>query len=200
MSYTRQIGYKITPDESFRIIRNCSGCGKKSGFLNTSCFRVNANGRKIDIWLIYQCENCKHTTNLTVYERRNPQSIEREEYEKFLSNSSELALKYGTDSQFFSRNKAEIDWTSIRYSFIRQDGALQGDSQFFQKDDLLVIDNTCMLKIRKEKVAGELLKVSGSKIKELEKSGIITVEECRMRHHIRIEIHEELRWELEDPV
>ncbi len=75
MHYLKKIEYKIMPRKSFRVIRNCSGCGKKTHFINTERFRVNANGNKIDVWLIYQCENCKHTCNLTVYERQKPSSI-----------------------------------------------------------------------------------------------------------------------------
>lgn len=81
MSYCKKI-YKIPPKTSYKIIRNCAGCGEKSDYINTERFRVNANGNKIDVWLIYQCEKCKYTYNLTVYERINPKLI-KEKYEKF---------------------------------------------------------------------------------------------------------------------
>ena len=51
MSYLRKIEYTIIQEESFKILKNCSGCGCKAVFHNTNCFRVNANGNKIDIWL-----------------------------------------------------------------------------------------------------------------------------------------------------
>ena len=46
MSYLEKIEYEIVPKESLSVIRNCSGCGKKSHFSNTKKFRVNANGSK----------------------------------------------------------------------------------------------------------------------------------------------------------
>ena len=119
MSYLKKIEYKIMPKESLRVIRNCSGCGKKTYFKNTERFRVNANGNKIDVWLIYQCENCKHTCNLTVYERQKPSSIPKEEYKAFLSNDEELAVAYGMNMQFFKKNKAEADFSNAQYNFIK---------------------------------------------------------------------------------
>ena len=76
MSYLKKIEYEIIPKESFMVIRNCSGCGRKSYFKNTKRFRVNANGNKLDVWLIYQCEKCRHTLNLTIYERQKASSVQ----------------------------------------------------------------------------------------------------------------------------
>ena len=87
MSYLTKIEYEIIPTESFSVIRNCSGCGIKMHYINTKRFRVNANGNKLDVWLIYQCEKCKHTLNLTIYERRTATSIPKEEYQRLLGNN-----------------------------------------------------------------------------------------------------------------
>ena len=70
MSYLKKIEYEIVPKECFKVTRNCSGCGTKTRYINTKRFRVNANGNKLDVWLIYQCEKCKHTFNLAIYERQ----------------------------------------------------------------------------------------------------------------------------------
>ena len=74
-------------------------------FLNTGRFRVNANGNSVDVWLIYQCEKCKHSLNLTIYERIRPGRIPRELYEKFMENDEELAEIYGNDREFLKRNR-----------------------------------------------------------------------------------------------
>lgn len=110
MSYLKKIEYEIVPEESFVVIRNCSGCGRKTHFRNTKKFRVNANGSKLDVWLIYQCEKCKHTFNLTIYERKGASTIPKNEYQRFLSNDERLAEAYGKKMQLFRRNKAEVDF------------------------------------------------------------------------------------------
>ena len=199
MSYSKQIEFQITPDESFKVIRNCSGCGTKAVFQNTNCFRVNANGRKIDVWLIYQCVKCKHTSNLSIYERKNPETIRKEEYDKFMRNSSELALRYGTDSQLFSKNRAEIDWSEIRYSFRLEDGALHEDGEVAEKGNHIVLRNRFMLKVRRDKVVSELLGVTRSRFRELEKSGVLTVKEDRSRHKIIVDVHGDIEVGIKDP-
>lgn len=192
MSYLRKIEYTIVPEESFKILRNCSGCGCKAVFHNTNCFRVNANGNKIDVWLIYQCIKCKHTNNLTVYERRRPGSISRQEYEEYLSNSPELAFEYGTDSHFFTRNKAEVEWSSIKYTIKRQNGMLAEDNQLFHKGDLIIINNSYALKIRTDKVVSEILNLTRSRIRGLKESDVIIVREESQEHKIIIEIKGEI--------
>lgn len=91
-----------------RVIHRCGGCGKKQEFLNSGKFRVNANGRCIDVWLIYRCSKCKHTWNLTVFQRRSPDKIPPELYARFLDNDPQLAAEYGSDPAFLKRNHAEF--------------------------------------------------------------------------------------------
>lgn len=95
-------------DSGIRVFRRCGGCGKKQEFVNSGRFRVNANGNRIDVWLIYRCAKCKHSWNLTIYERKKPGKIPAEEYELFLENDEELAFKYGNDMGFLKRNNAEF--------------------------------------------------------------------------------------------
>ncbi len=192
MSYLRKIEYRVIPEESFEILRNCAGCGCKATFHNTNSFRVNANGNKVDVWLIYQCVRCKHTSNLTIYERRSPKSILQDEYEKFLSNSKELAFEYGTNSQFFARNRVEVDWSHIKYAFKRETSLMDGNEQLFHKGDLLVISNSYLLKIRSDKIVSEILNVTRSKMKEMERLGIINVTEKKQEHKIIIKLDREL--------
>jgi hypothetical protein len=86
-------------------------------FVNTYRFRVNANGNRLDIWLIYQCEKCKHTINLTIYERKNPKQIPDDEYSKFLDNNYSLAKDYGMKVPFFQKNKVEILWEEVQITY-----------------------------------------------------------------------------------
>lgn len=91
-----------------KVYHCCGGCGKKQVFINSGKFRVNANGNRVDVWLIFRCKKCKHSWNLSVYERIKPSKISSEEYELFMNNDAELACKYGNDIDFFKRNNAEF--------------------------------------------------------------------------------------------
>lgn len=109
MSYTDRNKCGTIENESFKVIRKCSVCGKKSVFINSNKFRVNANSNRIDIWLIYKCRKCKHTYNLTIYERLRKDTLPLELYTRFMENDEELARAYGSDKSLFIKNKAEID-------------------------------------------------------------------------------------------
>ena len=94
--------------ESVKVYHRCGGCGKKQEFLNSGKFRVNGNGNRVDVWLIYRCKKCKHSWNLTIYERKKPAKIAPQEYELFMENDAELASQYGNDIEFLKRNNAEL--------------------------------------------------------------------------------------------
>lgn len=195
MDYCKTIEYRITPTEACKIIRNCSGCGRKEKFVSTGNFRVNANGNQIDVWLIYQCEKCKHTYNLTVYERIRPGKILKELYLAFLANDEETALQYGTDKELFSRNKAEADWDGLEYVIeqVRENADFdiaesrrdvrerRGQSYFWKKDDedkeRLVIHNPYGIPIRADKILAEILGQSRTQVKKLLKEEKIVSEE-----------------------
>jgi hypothetical protein len=85
MSYLKKYQWELIPKDLPIVRRNCPKCNEKACYINSEKFRVNANKNSIDIWLIYQCEKCKSTWNMSIYERIKPYDINKYEYEKFLS-------------------------------------------------------------------------------------------------------------------
>ncbi|MGN0143207.1 MAG: DUF1062 domain-containing protein [Roseburia sp.] len=165
MSYLKKIEYEIVPEESFSVIRNCSGCGRKAYFKNTKRFRVNANGNKLDVWLIYQCEKCRHTLNLTIYERQRPSSIPEKEYQCFLGNDEQLAEAYGRNYALFAKNKAEVDSENINYRYKKRQETTGECSDSNQVR--ITIQNPYGLKLRSEKQIAGILGLSRSQVKKL---------------------------------
>ena len=174
MSYLKKIEYEIVPKDSFRVIRNCPKCSRKAYFKNTKKFRVNANGNKLDIWLIYQCEECKHTLNLSIYERQKVSSIPKEEYQCFLDNDEQLAEMYGQNMQLFRKNKADIDFEKFNYDFIKLRETMEYSD--FEERIVVAINNPYGLKIRPEKQVAEVLGSSRSQVKSLLEKGEIELQ------------------------
>lgn len=167
MSYLKKKEYEIIPKDSYQIIRNCPKCGIKTRFRNTDNFRVNANGNQVDVWMIYQCEKCKHTYNLGIYERVKPSDIEASIYEKFQRNDAELALEYGNCKQIFIKNKAEIALEKISYE------TLLIKEETCEEESCIIIKNPYELKIRIDKIVAEILQINRNQVKKMQKEGII---------------------------
>lgn len=86
------------------IIRYCKKCGKKANHVCSGSFRVNAQRKYLDIWLIYKCSDCDSTWNMTIYSRINPKSIAPEVLEGFHDNNEELVTGYAMDMEVISKN------------------------------------------------------------------------------------------------
>ena len=170
MDYLNTIEYRIKPTQALKIIRNCSGCGRKAFFVSTGQFRVNANGNLVDIWLVYQCEKCRHTYNLTVCERTKAKKIAKEQYLAFLRNDEELALKCGTNLDLLKRNKAETDINRLEYQYEKvKTEAKDGCSR-------IIIQNPYRLKVRIDRLLPELIGISRSQMKKMVQEGKICFE------------------------
>ena len=97
---TWQVQYPFFP----RVSRHCKKCGKNTKFSCSEKFRVNAQRRTLDVWLIYHCVDCNTTWNARIYSHISPQSFNPEELEGFQSNSHSLAEAYAMDAGFLSKN------------------------------------------------------------------------------------------------
>ncbi len=176
MSYSRKFEYEILPTEAYSVIRHCPICGIKSTYRSSNNFRVNANGNLLDVWLIYQCKKCKHTYNLTIHERLRKEALPSHYYKRLMENDHELGMEYGMDLAVFSRNKVEIDKSSIQYQIVRLDlqdpTALDGQIRY-RPGDLIKIRNPYKLQIRTDKIISEILHISRKQEKLLENSGAI---------------------------
>ena len=101
-------GEELQNGGAIPVYHRCGGCGKKQEFLNSGKFRVNANGNSVDVWLIYRCKKCKHSWNLTIYERTKPGKIPADLFEAFQMNDAETAAAYGRNIDFLRKNHAEF--------------------------------------------------------------------------------------------
>lgn len=173
MSFNK-IMLSVHPKSLPKVRRNCPKCNEKSFFINTGKFRVNANKNNIDVWLIYQCEECKATKNMTVYERVNPSDIDRDLYDKFLANDLQLAKEYAFDMSMYSRNKSEVVFDSVEYDI--EEERIE-DNNIEEGELLLEISCPYPVEGRLDKLLSERLDISRSKIKKMHKEGFIRIDD-----------------------
>jgi hypothetical protein len=77
----------------------CSGCGGLKPFQCSGKIRLNANGKKLDAWLVYKCSSCDKTWNRPIFERRNVRDI----------NPATLNALHANDPQWIRTHAFNID-------------------------------------------------------------------------------------------
>lgn len=177
--------YELFPAGPFQIVRNCAGCGQKMTYVSTENFRVNANKNLLDVWLIYQCSKCRHSYNLPVYTRVKVNKLDPQEYESFLKNDPGTARRYGLNTAIFVRNRAEIAWDAMEYEVkplqteetegLAIPKKAGGDSGMKGEMRILRVHNPYSLKVRTDRLAAELLQTARSRIKRMEKEGLLEI-------------------------
>lgn len=166
MSYLESKKYEIIPTETYKIIRNCSGCGSQNVYHNTGKMRVNANGKLIDVWLIYQCSKCKHTYNLPIYSRINRDSLDKSEYEALQRSNQDIVNRYGFDRKIFQRNSVKIfNEPPYILKYMKNDS----------KENVIRFCNPYQIKIRHDKLIAECFQISRSKAKMILETGDLKV-------------------------
>lgn len=88
--------WRVCAVDAPRVRRSCPRCNTTRPFAHSGCFRVNGNGRKLDVWLIYRCTHCDRTWNREVFARVRPEDLGHDlvRYER---NDPELAHAVACD-------------------------------------------------------------------------------------------------------
>jgi hypothetical protein len=87
----------------------CSGCGGLRAFQSSDKIRLNANGRKLDAWLIYKCVTCDKTWNRPIFERRNIRDIDRALLDALQSNDPDWIRAETFNLDALRRKSQRID-------------------------------------------------------------------------------------------
>ncbi|MBT2451429.1 DUF1062 domain-containing protein [Streptomyces sp. ISL-43] len=91
------------------VLRRCHRCAS-GRFLANGKFRVNANHKLLDAWLLALCTECGDTTKLTVLERMNVRSVRPELLNLLHDNDPGLAAELLQDPVVRRRNRIALDW------------------------------------------------------------------------------------------
>lgn len=91
------------------VLRRCHTCASER-FRADGKFRVNANHKLIDAWLLALCTICGETTKLTVLERTNVRSVRPELLDRLHANDPVLAAELLQDPVLRRRNRVALDW------------------------------------------------------------------------------------------
>ncbi|MEU2830884.1 DUF1062 domain-containing protein [Streptomyces lavendulae] len=91
------------------VLRRCPACAGDR-FRANGKFRVNANHKLLDAWLLVLCTACGDTAKLTVLERTHVRSIRPELLDRMHGNDPGLAAELLQDPALRRRNRIALDW------------------------------------------------------------------------------------------
>lgn len=104
--------WRIEPVTPPRPKRHCSTCGGSRLFQSSGKVRLNANGRRLDAWLIYKCDACDRTWNLPLVERALVASISSTDLQAMQHSDAAWVRAREFDRAMLSRHCDEIDVAS----------------------------------------------------------------------------------------
>ena len=87
----------------------CSTCGGLRPFKSSDRLRLNANGKKLDAWLIYKCTLCEKTWNRPLFERKNVRDIDPTTLQALQTNDAQWARRHAFDIEALRRKAQRID-------------------------------------------------------------------------------------------
>ena len=91
------------------IRRRCLRCPSER-YRTHGKFRVNANHKLLDVWLLALCAGCGETIKLTVRERVHVRAVEPATLARFHANDPDLAAELLPDPGLLRRNGVALDW------------------------------------------------------------------------------------------
>lgn len=172
-------------------IRYCKKCGKKTEFTCSGQFRINAQRRYLDVWLIYKCPHCDTTWNAAVYARVSPQSLPPNLLDRFHCNDKTLAEHYAMDVAFLHKNGAEAGMPC--YTVV-------GDSFTIGEEVELEIKSTYSFPIKVSSLIRNKLLISRKTYEKLVAEGMLTsvsgqdLQKCRLCQGITLRFYNSRRF------
>ena len=108
------------------VVKSCPDC---SGTRHhpSGKFRVNANGKLLDVWLLLCCEACGRTSKVPVHERVHVQSLERAHRFGYEINDPALVRELTMSASLAAKNGYRLDWTGT--------WELETDTPFYSPGD-----------------------------------------------------------------
>lgn len=93
MSDVLRVQWTIIPATAPEPWLNCNRCRGTTRFRTSGKIRVNANGKRLDAWLIYRCTSCDNTWNRPILERRHVAAIDPALLASLQANDPELSRR-----------------------------------------------------------------------------------------------------------
>jgi hypothetical protein len=170
MCNTLQVRWTIIPKIAPQPWIACSGCGGLRPFQSSDRIRLNANGRKLDAWLIYKCTSCDRTWNRTIFERKNVREIDSATLDALQSNDPDWIKAEAFNLESLRKKSHRIDEFAeceIRKELLRE----TSDWSHLEIEFSVSLSTSARL----DRLLASELRVSRSQLSAFHESGLLKI-------------------------
>ena len=155
------------------LIKMCSHC-VSDRFYCSDKFRMNAQKKNIDVWLIYRCVKCDNTCNLTLLSRSKPDLIDKTLFHSFSMNDKDTAWKYAFSTEMERKNNLRLDYGSIEYEIIPNTSL---EDLLNLSNEVIKIHIKCEFEfdLKLSSLIRRRFSLSANQVKRMFEDGIITI-------------------------
>lgn len=166
---TWEVKVKNTP----LLIKKCSHCDSDR-FYCSDKFRMNAQKKNIDVWLIYRCVKCDNTYNLTLLSRSKPDLIDKTLFHSFSMNDKDTAWKYAFSTEMERKNNLRLDYGSVEYEIIPNTSL---EDLLNLSNEVIKIHIKCEFEfdLKLSSLIRRRFSLSANQVKRMFEDGIITI-------------------------
>ena len=168
MSDTSRVKWTIVPQVAPQPWLNCSRCGGPKPFRSSGRIRVNANGKRLDAWLIYKCTACERTWNRPILERRPVQAA----LAALRADEPGLLCSLEFDTEALRRHTARVE--QFDDVVVTRHVLSQATLPLRRLEILCIVPRPTALRL--DRLLASELSVSRSRLRELAKTGALVIE------------------------
>lgn len=167
------ITWEVKVNNTPLLIKKCSHCDSDR-FYCSGKFRMNAQKKNIDVWLIYRCVKCDNTCNLTLLSRSKPDLIDKTLFHSFSMNDKDTAWKYAFSTEMERKNNLRLDYDSVEYEVIPNTSL---EDLLNLSNEVIKIHIKCEFEfdLKLSSLIRRCFSLSANQVKRMFEDGIITI-------------------------
>jgi hypothetical protein len=189
MSDVLRVQWTIIPRSAPQPWLNCNRCRGTTRFRTSGKIRVNANGKRVDAWLIYKCTSCDNTWNRPILERRHVSTIDPQLLSSLQANDPDLSRRLA-----FEKVGRKLEVERFDDARVRKEVVSASVRPPRRLEIVCVVPE--MTGLRVDRLLSTELRLSRSRIQNMQDAGHLAASPDGLRRPLRNGLH--VRIELRD--
>lgn len=166
MSDVLRVQWTIIPATVPEPWLNCNRCRGTTRFRTSGKIRVNANGKRLDAWLIYRCTSCDNTWNRPILERRHVSTIDPHLLASLQANDPALSRQLA-----FEKVRGNLKMEHVDDATVRKEVVSESARPACRLEIVCVVPETTGLRV--DRLLSTELRLSRSRIQSLQSADIL---------------------------